>query len=172
MYRVSPLTYWVAGIAATMLHDRPINCSETEVSVFDPPPSQTCGEYLAAYLTQAPGTLQNPEATADCRYCSLSVGDQFLEQSGISYSQRWRNFGILWAYIGFNVAGAVALYYLLRVRSTKAKKPSGGIAKKASGFVKGLFSKQPPAKKQKEGEQKTADGNPGQQEEKENPRPF
>ncbi|GAB7360025.1 hypothetical protein MBLNU230_g7548t2 [Neophaeotheca triangularis] len=172
MYRVSSFTYWVGGIAAAMLHDRPVVCSETEINIFDPPPSQTCGEYMAAYLTQAPGTLQNPEATADCRYCALSNGDQFLEQSRISWGDRYFNYGILYAYLIFNIAGAVALYWFLRVRPTKQKKSSGAGGKKIMDVVKGLFSNKPPAKAQKEGEQKTADGNPGQQEEKENPRAF
>jgi hypothetical protein len=35
------------------------------------------------------------------------------------YAQRWRNFGIGWAYIGFNIAGAAFLYYVFRVRQYK-----------------------------------------------------
>lgn len=37
------------------------------------------------------------------------------------YSQRWRNFAIGWAYIGFNIAGATLLYYLFRVRHYKPR---------------------------------------------------
>lgn len=32
------------------------------------------------------------------------------------YSERWRNFGLGWAYIGFNVCGTVLLYYMFRVK--------------------------------------------------------
>ena len=53
MYRVSPLTYWVAGIAAAMLHGRQVVCAEVELSIFNPPAGQTCGQYMEAYLTQA-----------------------------------------------------------------------------------------------------------------------
>ncbi|RMY66568.1 hypothetical protein D0863_08338 [Hortaea werneckii] len=166
MYRVSPLTYWVGGIASSMLSGRPIDCSQAEASIFDPPQGQTCGEYLRPYLQQAPGTLSNPDATSNCSYCALSGADQFLTSVGISFSDRWRNFGLLWVYIGFNIMAAVFLYYFFRVRSSKAS--SGGM-KKVGGAVKGLFRRQPPAEKQKAGEQKTADGNPGQQEEKQNP---
>lgn len=171
MYRVSPLTYWVGGIAGTMLHARPINCSPTEISIFQPPTGQTCGEYLAAFLRRAPGTLRNPNARADCAYCKLSNGDQFLHSSGISWSNRWRDFGLLWVYIGFNIFGAVVLYYLFRVRSVKAK-PSGGGAKVGEA-VRSLFGKQqPPAQKQKAGEQVTRDGDPGRQAEEQNPSVF
>lgn len=116
MYRVSPLTYMVAGIASTGLQGREIICSDREANIFQPPAGSTCGEYLAPYLTAAPGRLYNPAATADCTYCALSSADQFLAGSEIFYGQRWRNYGIGWAYIVFNIAGATLLYYGFRVR--------------------------------------------------------
>ena len=130
MYRVSPFTYWISGIVSTQLHDRPVTCSSAETSIFDPPSGQTCGEYLQAFLSQAPGVLQNPEATESCQYCSLRVADQYLAGSSIYWNDRWRNFGIMWAYILFNIFVAVMTYYLFRVkkwdfsswRKTKASK--------------------------------------------------
>lgn len=115
MYRVSPLTYWVGGISGTELHAKPIECNSREVSVFNPPSGQTCREYLAAFLTQAPGQLQNPSATSDCRYCQLRVADQYLEGSNIYWGSRWRDFGLMWAFICFNIGAAVTLYYTFRV---------------------------------------------------------
>ncbi|KAI9841997.1 MAG: hypothetical protein M1838_003324 [Thelocarpon superellum] len=116
MYRVSPLTYFVDGIAATGLSGRPITCSSAELAVFQPLPGHTCGQYLQAYLSKAPGSLYNPNATSNCEYCTLSNTDQFLAGSAIEYSQRWRNYGIGFAYIIFNVVGATTLYYVFRVR--------------------------------------------------------
>lgn len=115
MYRVSPFTYWISGIVSTQLHGRQVVCSSVETLVFNPPVGQTCGQYLAAYLTAAPGTLENPGATSSCQYCPLSNADQFLASSEISYNQRWRNFGIFWAYIIFNVFAATMLYYIFRI---------------------------------------------------------
>ncbi|KAF2636857.1 hypothetical protein P280DRAFT_492818 [Massarina eburnea CBS 473.64] len=115
MYRVSPFTYWIGGMVGTLLHDRPVVCSETEVSRFPPPSGQTCGQYLGAFLQTAPGVLQNPDATDECNYCSLSSSDQFLAGSQIYYSQRWRNYGIMWAFIGFNIALAIVSYWAFRV---------------------------------------------------------
>ena len=115
MYRVSPFTYWVGGIASTLLHGRQVVCTESEVSRFDPPSGQTCQQYLSRYLQAAPGTLQNPQATADCRYCSIRDGDQFLAGSNIYYGERWRNFGLIWAFILFNIAVAVLTYWAFRV---------------------------------------------------------
>ncbi|RLL97580.1 hypothetical protein CFD26_101749 [Aspergillus turcosus] len=116
MYRVSPFTYWIGGMAATQLHDRNVVCSPTELSVFNPPPNQTCYQYMAEYMNLAGGQLQNPDATSDCKYCSLTVADQYLAASDIEWSQRWRNFGIIWAYVVFNIFMATLLYYLFRVR--------------------------------------------------------
>lgn len=116
MYRVSPFTYWIAGIVATMLHGRQVECAEKETQIFDPRDGQTCGAYLAPLAGQAPGTLQNPDATSDCRYCSYQVADQFLAGSRIYWSERWRNFGLMWVYIIFNIFMAIFVYYMFRVR--------------------------------------------------------
>ncbi|KAH0215296.1 putative ABC multidrug transporter, partial [Aureobasidium melanogenum] len=115
MYRVSPFTYWVGGIVAAQLHGKPVICSNVETSVFQPPAGQTCGQYLARYLETSPGYLQNPNANADCAYCALSNAGELLAGSNIYYSQVWRNFGIFWAYVVFNIAAAVFLYWIFRV---------------------------------------------------------
>ena len=112
MYRVSPFTYFVSGITATQLHGRDIECSDTEISVFNPPLGQSCGEYLSEYLKTAAGRLLNPAATRDCQYCALSVADQFLAEREYNWDERWRNFGIGWAFVGFNVGVALVIYYL------------------------------------------------------------
>ena len=116
MYRLSPLTYIVGGIAATGLHNKPIVCSASELSKFNPPSGQTCGVYLEPYLTTAPGQLENPESTSGCQYCSFSNSDQTLAPSNIFWNDRWRNFGIVWAYIFFNAAMAMLLYFVFRVK--------------------------------------------------------
>lgn len=135
MYRVSPFTYWIGGIVSTLLHDRPVVCSSTEVSRFSPPGGQTCGEYLADFLQTAPGVLQNPDSTTECNYCALRSSDQFLAGSQIYYSERWRNFGIMWAFIGFNIFMAVLTYWLFRVAKF-GKKGGGGKSKGGKGAEK------------------------------------
>ncbi|KAK3333086.1 ABC-2 type transporter-domain-containing protein [Cercophora scortea] len=119
MYRVSPFTYWIAGIVATVLHERPVECSATETLVFDPPRNMTCLQYLTPMLKaagEAGGTLQNPGDMAGCRYCTLSVADQFLATVDIFWGDRWRNWGIIWAFVVFDIAMAVLLYYVFRVK--------------------------------------------------------
>lgn len=150
MYRASPFTYWISGIVSTMLHGRKVECSAKETQIFDPRSGQTCGTYLSPLAGQAPGVLQNPEATSDCRYCSVQVADQFLAGSRIYWGDRWRNFGIMWVYIIFNIFMAVFIYYLFRVRK--------------GGFGLGnLFKRNKTAEKPKKEEattEKTSNGSP------------
>ncbi|EFQ88413.1 hypothetical protein CFE70_005141 [Pyrenophora teres f. teres 0-1] len=136
MYRVSPFTYWVGGMTSTMVGGRKIVCSASEVSVLNPPSGQTCSQYLTAFVNATGGALQNPDATADCRYCSYTNADQFLATVSLYYSERWRNFGIVFAFIFFNAFVAVATYYLFRVANLSQiaasfKKTKGG--SKAAG---------------------------------------
>lgn len=147
-------------MAATMLHGRQVQCSNDELSVFQPPTGVTCQTYMAPYLQQAPGYLMNPSATSDCAYCSLSVADQFLSGVNIYWSQRWRNFGLMWVYVVFDIAAAVMLYYFFRVRQgsllsmfkkkNKSKKTKGGEAQKQTT----------------EGQDARAQGKSGEEEEK------
>ncbi|KAF2814193.1 ATP-binding cassette transporter [Mytilinidion resinicola] len=134
MYRVSPLTYWVGGIAATTLHGRPIQCAAHEVAKFLPPSGQNCGEYMAPYMKLAPGRLLNPTSSGVCEYCPMAVADQFLANSDLEWGQRWRDFGLLWVYILFNVFMAVVLYYVFRVRRWS----KDDVSEASKGRVEGL----------------------------------
>jgi ATP-binding cassette subfamily G (WHITE) protein 2 (PDR) len=126
MYRVSPLTYLVSGIAATGLHSRRVICSSTEFAVFNPPTNATCGQYMAKYLSMAPGYLINPDAVKSCEYCPLSSADQFLAGSNISWGERWWHYGIVWVYVVFNICMAVFMYWFFRARKVDRKRRGRG----------------------------------------------
>ncbi|PWY65417.1 hypothetical protein BO83DRAFT_410850 [Aspergillus eucalypticola CBS 122712] len=121
MYRVSPFTYYVGGLSATALHGRSVECSSAELDVFDPPSGQTCYEYMAKYLETSSGAIYNPNATANCEYCSMTSSDEYLATREIYWGERWRNYGIFWCYFVFNIFGAIVLYYVFRVRTSRAK---------------------------------------------------
>jgi ATP-binding cassette, subfamily G (WHITE), member 2, PDR len=116
MWRVSPLTYFVQGITGTAMSGRLITCTSDELGVFNPPSNQTCGAYLSPFLSTAPGVLRNPSATANCSYCPLRSTDQFLATRDIYYKNRWRNAGLLWAYIIFNIIATAVFYFAFRVK--------------------------------------------------------
>jgi len=111
----------VSAVASTGLSGRQVTCSTNELAIMQPPSGQTCGQYLQSYADTAMGAIYNPSATSDCEFCSVQNADQFLASVAISYSTRWRDYGIGFAYIVFNIFMAVLLYYLFRVRKGSGK---------------------------------------------------
>ena len=89
-----------------------VQCSELELMLFQPPANQTCGEYLQYFPV---GSLYNPEATSNCQYCPMASTDQFLQSVDIYYDERFRDYGLIWAYVVFNVCATFFLYWLARV---------------------------------------------------------
>ncbi|KAJ7479046.1 ABC-2 type transporter-domain-containing protein [Mycena latifolia] len=122
MYRVSPFSYLVGGMLATGVANTEVHCSSIELLIVDPAGGQNCAQYFAPYMELAGGSLLNPNATSACEFCSLADTNVFLGTINIFYDQRWRNFGILWVFIGFNVMGAVFFYWLSRVPKNKKAK--------------------------------------------------
>ncbi|KAF9064956.1 putative ABC multidrug transporter [Rhodocollybia butyracea] len=121
MYRISPFTYLVSAMLSVGLANAPAFCSDVEISVFNPPSGQTCGQYMETYISLAGGSLSNPDATSQCQFCSLTETNTFLEQVNSFYGDRWRNFGLMWVYIGFNICAALFFYWLGRVPKNKKK---------------------------------------------------
>lgn len=117
MYYLSPFTYLIEGMLVTGLANTDVVCSSIEILTFNPPSGQTCNQYMGAYIDATGGQLvQNTEnATQNCKFCSSKETNSVLSGLSESYSHRWRNFGILWAFIGFNVCAALFLYWLARV---------------------------------------------------------
>lgn len=124
MYRVSPFTYLVSGMLSTGISGAPITCASNEYVTMDPPSGQTCGEYLSAYNNATGSYIVDAGATSNCQLCSSSSTDSFLASVNIYYSDAWRNFGLMWVFIIFNICAAVFLYWLARVPkgARKAKK--------------------------------------------------
>ncbi|KAG9233334.1 putative multidrug resistance ABC transporter [Amylocarpus encephaloides] len=121
MYRVSPFTYLIGGMLSTAVADTNVVCASNEYVRFQPT-SGTCGDYMKSFIGSNGGYLLNSDATADCSYCSLDDTNVFLAGVESYYSEAWRNFGIMWAFIIFNVFGALALYWLVRVPKIKKEK--------------------------------------------------
>ncbi|ORY86958.1 ABC drug exporter AtrF [Protomyces lactucae-debilis] len=112
IYYVSPVQWLTNGMLATILHNVPVSCSQTELAFFSPPPGQTCSEYASEYLTTAIGYLDNPDATSQCGYCQFSSGDDYLRSLNISYDFRWQSFGIFLAFVLTNYLLIYGLVFL------------------------------------------------------------
>ncbi|KAJ5899214.1 hypothetical protein N7495_003958 [Penicillium taxi] len=115
MYRVSPFTYLVSGMLSTALSGSTVQCSSIETLVMDPPSGMSCYDYLTPYANSTGGYIENPDATSACSYCSMSSTDTFLASVFSEWSDAWRNFGLMWVFLVFNVVGALGIYWLARV---------------------------------------------------------
>lgn len=122
MYRVSPFTYLVSAVLSTGLSGSAAQCSDIELLSIPPPENMTCGEFLGDYIKATQGSLLNWDATSDCQVCSITTTDAFLNAIGIKFSDHWRNVGLLFVYIGFNIFMAVFLYWLVRVPKNWSRK--------------------------------------------------
>lgn len=108
-------------LSAAVAHTR-VTCAANEYIHFSPPSGQTCGEYMRPYIDAFGGYLTNAQATSNCSFCKIATTDAYLKQVASHPQLMWRNFGLMWAYIVFNVAGAVFFYWLVRVPKHSGKK--------------------------------------------------
>jgi len=122
MYRVSPFSYMVAGMLSVGVANTNVVCAENEYLHFDPPSGKTCGEYMSAFKAAYGGYAQDDNATSDCSYCSMGDTNVFLRSVHAEYDTVWRNFGLLWVYVIFNICGALFFYWLVRVPKVKKEK--------------------------------------------------
>ncbi|THC96619.1 hypothetical protein EYZ11_003911 [Aspergillus tanneri] len=122
MYRVSPFTYLVSAMLSTGVSGTKAICETVEYLHFSPPPNSTCADYMSNYIDKVGGYLDNPSATSDCAFCVIDKTDTYLAQVHSHYSDAWRNFGLMWVYIIFNICGAVFIYWLARVPKGKRTK--------------------------------------------------
>ncbi|BEJ15321.1 hypothetical protein CspHIS471_0410880 [Cutaneotrichosporon sp. HIS471] len=118
MNRVSPFTYLAEGMLGTGLAGTNVVCSSNELLRLTAPAGQTCGEFLGPWIQMAGGYVVD-SAASSCEYCAMSNTDTFLSVFNIYYKNRWRDFGLMWVYIVFNVFAAIALYYIARVPKNK-----------------------------------------------------
>ncbi|CAE6385299.1 unnamed protein product [Rhizoctonia solani] len=103
LYQLDPFTRLISGLVTTELHGLSIICNANEFSVFQPPSGETCLQWAGDFVNATVGYLDNPNATSDCRYCPYSLGDDFYVGLDIKFDDRWRELGIMLAFIGFNI---------------------------------------------------------------------
>ncbi|OLN94130.1 Multidrug resistance protein CDR2 [Colletotrichum chlorophyti] len=122
MYWVSPMTYLASGALSTCLHGSPVVCTTKEIVPVPLPSNVTCDEFLGPFVQAVGGYFINTAATDSCGYCRMKTTDDFLARFNINYDDRWRNFGLLWVYIAFNIAATCGLYWLVRVPRNQGAK--------------------------------------------------
>ncbi|KAI6015643.1 pleiotropic drug resistance ABC transporter [Pisolithus marmoratus] len=114
LYQIDPFTRMLSAMLSTELHGLPIVCASDEFSVFNPPSNQTCFEWAGEFVSSFGGYLNNPNATSACQYCQYKVGDEYFTPLNISFSNRWRDVFILFAYFVFNIVATIFASRFLR----------------------------------------------------------
>ncbi|EER38850.1 ABC drug exporter AbcA [Histoplasma capsulatum H143] len=114
MYRLSPATYLVGGLMSSAVANSEVHCAPHEILEMRSVEGSTCGEFLSAYIESAGGMVLNPGTTDICRYCTIASSNEFLAGFHIYYDTRWKDFGLMWVYILFNIIGALSLYWGLQ----------------------------------------------------------
>lgn len=143
MYRLTPFTYLIEGLTVNVLHGLPIVCLDTEVNTFIAPETQTCTEYIEPFFAAGGnGYLTSSSSTAaggSCVYCRYSTGDQYLTGLSMNYDHRWRDFGLMFAYILFNMFFTALLFWMFRVWKFKfsrgTSKTAGKTQQAADAFA-------------------------------------
>ncbi|KAF1962541.1 hypothetical protein CC80DRAFT_400677 [Byssothecium circinans] len=103
LYQLDPFTRLIGGMIVTELHEQPVHCTPKEFNSFQAPQGQDCGTYMSSFFSSgAPGYILN-NATDMCQYCAYKVGDEFYTPLGYEFDNRWRDLGILAAFIGSNL---------------------------------------------------------------------
>lgn len=111
MYWLTPFHYLLEGFLGVAIHNQPVVCMESEFARFSAPPGQTCQSYTQAFIAQSGGYVQvGPDGL--CEFCQYATGDQFGQGFSISYSNHWRDFGVVCAFILFNYAVVYLATYL------------------------------------------------------------
>ncbi|OTB05427.1 hypothetical protein M426DRAFT_10751 [Hypoxylon sp. CI-4A] len=125
MYWLTPFHYLLEAFLGVSIHNQPVECKQDEYARFSAPPGQTCDSYTQPYISQAGGYVRTG-SDGLCEFCQYATGDEFGQQFSVYYSNIWRDFGIVCAFIGFNYA-IVYLCTFLRFRSKNPLK--GSLAK-------------------------------------------
>ena len=94
MYWLTPFKYLLEGFLGLLLKGIPIECSDTELAIFSPPPGQDCQAYAGSFASQAGGYVQT-QPNGDCGYCQYADGTTFAASFNVSPGYIWRDFGIM-----------------------------------------------------------------------------
>ncbi|KAJ5885523.1 hypothetical protein N7495_010033 [Penicillium taxi] len=129
MYRVNPVTYLMGGMIKAALANAPLHCAAIDLLRIPLPAqngSESCGTYLAAYIRTAGGKVLNSDTFSgtgkDCIFCAVTDTNVTLREMGMDVQTRWRDLGILAAYVGVNITATFFFYWLIRGRKKIAER--------------------------------------------------
>jgi ABC-type multidrug transport system permease subunit len=86
---------------------------------------------MGDYIKMVGGYFVDPDVTQNCEFCTVAKTNTYLAGVNIDYADRWRNFGLLWVYIFFNMGAALFIYWLARMPKKTLKNAKKEKAQKA-----------------------------------------
>jgi ABC-type multidrug transport system permease subunit len=122
LYYLDPFNYLMSSLLVFTTWTTPVDCKTSELSIFDPAPNQTCGQYLSMYQQGmgAATNLLNPDATTDCRVCQYKTGGDFLRTLNMEEAYYgWRNAGIV---VLFSISSYSLVFLMMKLRTKATKK--------------------------------------------------
>ena len=119
LYWLDPVRWFLGGHIEDTLHDVHVQCLQSDLTVYDPRPGQTCAEYTANFLSSATGYLSNPDATSNCGYCVYRTGDDYAATMDYSFDKRWRDLGLC---IVFCLTNTVLIYVATWYKHGRSRK--------------------------------------------------
>ena len=120
MFMLSPFTWIMEGILGNAIGGVDVLCRPEEMQVIIPPAGQTCDQYLDGFSSPQGdprggiGYYQQMQ-NGNCAYCQYRTGDEYLASVELNAANRFRDLGIILAYIVFNTALLFGLFYLFRI---------------------------------------------------------
>ena len=95
MYYLDPFTYLVGGLLGEVLWDVKVQCEPSELIRFAAPVGQTCGSYMADFITAQTGYLVDSSATT-CEFCQYSTGADYAKTFNLREKYyAWRDVSLL-----------------------------------------------------------------------------
>ncbi|KAL9601195.1 MAG: hypothetical protein Q9219_002695 [cf. Caloplaca sp. 3 TL-2023] len=101
MYYLTPFRYILDGFLGVAVHNRPVKCQSSEFARFPAPPGQTCESYTQDFISMAGGYVQTG-VNGICEFCQYKNGDEFAKGFNIEYGNKWIDYGVTFAFCGFN----------------------------------------------------------------------
>lgn len=79
IYYLDPFRYLFGGLLGPIIWDVQVSCNPEEFTSFNAPDGQTCGEYMADFLSTNAGYVADLNATENCQYCAYSTGADYAK---------------------------------------------------------------------------------------------
>ncbi|KAM0434008.1 hypothetical protein ACHAPT_003952 [Fusarium lateritium] len=119
LYYLDPFHYLFGGLMGPIIWDVKVECRPEEFTSFNVPDGQTCGEYVADFLSVNAGYVADVNATGSCDYCAFSTGAEYAKTFNLREEYYgWRDTGITAL---FCISSYALVFLMMKLRSKKTK---------------------------------------------------